>query len=123
MAETQKQEHVMKREMTSNCINEQVGKVYQCLYKNKRYGIKFAYALSSGHDIIYSSDKDLTALSSFACEHWALLFHDIEYETCQKDHNIFISFAHAQVTLVNEIYDYLNKSNDVLLFCPTGTLS
>ncbi|CAF3575380.1 unnamed protein product [Rotaria socialis] len=59
-------------------------------------------------------------LSSFACEHWALLFHDIEYETCQKDHNIFISFAHAQVTLVNEIYDYLNKSNDVLLFCPTG---
>lgn len=37
---------------------------------------------------------------------------------CQQDKDNFISFAHAQVALTNEIYDYLNKPN-VLIFCPT----
>jgi protein O-GlcNAcase/histone acetyltransferase len=37
----------------------------------------------------------------------------------QQDKDRFDSFAHAQVAVTNEIYDYLNKPN-ILLFCPTG---
>jgi len=37
----------------------------------------------------------------------------------QQDKDCFASFAHAQVTVANEIYDYLDKPN-ILLFCPTG---
>ncbi|CAF4580978.1 unnamed protein product, partial [Rotaria magnacalcarata] len=101
----------------------------QLIHIAKRYGIKFVYALSPGLDLIYSSDKDLRALkrkldqlSSFGCEYWALLFDDIESEMCQQDKDRFLSFAHAQVTVTNEIYDYLNKPN-ILLFCPTRNLS
>lgn len=36
----------------------------------------------------------------------------------QQDKDRFASFAHAQVALTNEIYDYLDKPN-LLLFCPT----
>jgi protein O-GlcNAcase/histone acetyltransferase len=37
----------------------------------------------------------------------------------QQDKDRFSSFAHAQVAVANEIYDYLDKPN-ILLFCPTG---
>lgn len=36
----------------------------------------------------------------------------------RQDKERFTSFAHAQVALTNEIYDYLDKPN-ILLFCPT----
>ncbi|CAF3441569.1 unnamed protein product [Rotaria sp. Silwood1] len=105
--------------------NEESSELNQLIHIAKRYGIKFIYALSPGLDIIYSSEKDLTALkrkfnqlSSLGCEHWAILFDDIESEMCQQDKDRFASFAHAQVAVANEIYDYLNKPN-VLLFCPT----
>jgi hypothetical protein len=39
----------------------------------------------------------------------------------QQDKDNFASFAHAQVAVTNEIYDYLDKPN-ILLFCPTGNL-
>jgi len=48
-----------------------------------------------------------------------LLFDDIENEMTQQDKDQFSSFAHAQVAVTNEIYDYLHKPN-VFLFCPTG---
>jgi hypothetical protein len=38
----------------------------------------------------------------------------------QQDKDRFSSFAHAQVAVANEIYDYLDKPN-ILLFCPTRT--
>jgi hypothetical protein len=37
----------------------------------------------------------------------------------QQDKDHFPSFAHAQVALTNQLYDYLNKPN-ILIFCPTG---
>jgi protein O-GlcNAcase/histone acetyltransferase len=47
-----------------------------------------------------------------------LLFDDIESEMSQQDKDRFASFAHAQVAVTNEIYDYLDKPN-IFLFCPT----
>jgi protein O-GlcNAcase/histone acetyltransferase len=47
-----------------------------------------------------------------------LLFDDIESEMSQQDKDHFSSFAHAQVVVTNEIYEYLDKPN-ILLFCPT----
>lgn len=38
---------------------------------------------------------------------------------CQADSEAFASFAHAQVTVTNEIYQFLGEP-DVFLFCPTG---
>jgi protein O-GlcNAcase/histone acetyltransferase len=61
-------------------------------------------------------------LINCGCEHWALLFDDIECEMSQEDQTRFASFAHAQVAVTNEIYDYLEKPN-LLLFCPTGRYS
>jgi protein O-GlcNAcase/histone acetyltransferase len=37
----------------------------------------------------------------------------------QQDKDHFSSFAHAQVAITNQLYDYLNKPN-ILIFCPTG---
>ncbi len=38
---------------------------------------------------------------------------------CQADSEAFSSFAHAQVTVTNEIYRFLGEP-PVFLFCPTG---
>lgn len=40
---------------------------------------------------------------------------------CQADSEAFTSFAHAQVTVTNEIYRFLGEP-PVFLFCPTGRL-
>jgi protein O-GlcNAcase/histone acetyltransferase len=53
------------------------------------------------------------------CEHWAILFDDIESEMSEDDKKHFNSFAHAHVSVTNEIYHYLNKPN-IFIFCPTG---
>jgi hypothetical protein len=39
----------------------------------------------------------------------------------QQDKEHFASFAHAQVAITNQLYDYLNKPN-IFIFCPTGFL-
>ena len=39
----------------------------------------------------------------------------------EQDKERFCSFADAQVSLTNQIYDYLNKPK-IFLFCPTGLL-
>jgi hypothetical protein len=39
----------------------------------------------------------------------------------QQDKDHFPSFAHAQVALTNQLYDYLNKPN-IFIFCPTGLI-
>ncbi|KFM73729.1 hypothetical protein X975_19621, partial [Stegodyphus mimosarum] len=77
--------------------------------------IIFFYALSPGLDITYSNPKEITALKrkleqvgQFGCTAFALLFDDIEPEISETDKEVYQSFAHAQVAVANEIYEYLS---------------
>nr|XP_043877812.1 protein O-GlcNAcase isoform X2 [Solea senegalensis] len=88
-------------------------------------GLRFVYALSPGQDIVFSSSCDLTLLkrklrqvSDLGCQAFAILFDDIDHSLCQADSEAFSSFAHAQVTVTNEIYRFLGEP-PVFLFCPT----
>ncbi|XP_075986508.1 O-GlcNAcase isoform X2 [Anticarsia gemmatalis] len=90
----------------------------------KAQGIVFCYALSPGLDITYSSQKEITTLkrkleqvSQFGCTCFALLFDDIEPEMSEADKQIFQSFAHAQVSVTNEIHQHLGCPR--FLLCPT----
>lgn len=47
----------------------------------------------------------------------ALLFDDIEPEMSKKDKEVFQSFAHAQVSVTNEVFHHLKINK--FLFCPT----
>lgn len=87
-------------------------------------GITFYYALSPGLDITYSSVKEVTALkrkleqvSQFGCVAFALLFDDIEPEMSEADKEVFQSFAHAQVSITNDIFQHLGQPK--FLLCPT----
>ncbi|GIY72380.1 hypothetical protein CDAR_594351 [Caerostris darwini] len=86
--------------------------------------IIFFYALSPGLDITYSNPKEIQALKrkleqvrQFGCTAFALLFDDIEPEISETDKEVYQSFAHAQVAVANEIYEYL--SHPKFIFCPT----
>ncbi|KAM3957986.1 O-GlcNAcase [Aphomia sociella] len=90
----------------------------------KSQGIIFCYALSPGLDITYSSQKEITTLKrkleqvyQFGCTCFALLFDDIEPEMSEADKQIFQSFAHAQVSVTNEIHQHLGCPR--FLLCPT----
>ncbi|KAI1278089.1 Protein O-GlcNAcase [Halotydeus destructor] len=90
----------------------------------KENGITFVYALSPGLDIQYSNPKEVTCLkrkleqvSQFGCTAFALLFDDIEPEISQTDKEVFQSFAQAQVSVTNEVYQNLGQPK--FLFCPT----
>ncbi|XP_012287820.1 protein O-GlcNAcase isoform X3 [Orussus abietinus] len=87
-------------------------------------GITFYYALSPGLDITYSSAKEVTALkrkleqvNQFGCTAFALLFDDIEPEMSEADKEVFQSFAHAQVSVTNDIFQHLGQPH--FLLCPT----
>ncbi|XP_076624011.1 O-GlcNAcase isoform X1 [Colletes latitarsis] len=87
-------------------------------------GITFYYALSPGLDITYSSTKEVTILkrkleqvSQFGCTAFALLFDDIEPEMSEADKEVFQSFAHAQVSVTNDIFQHLGQPT--FLLCPT----
>nr|CAG4641483.1 EOG090X01OH [Eurycercus lamellatus] len=91
----------------------------------KESNITFFYALSPGLDITYSSSKEMVILkrkldqvAQFGCTAFALLFDDIEPEMTESDKEAFQSFAQAQVSVTNEIYEYLNQPKG-FLFCPT----
>lgn len=58
-------------------------------------------------------------VSHFGCKSFALLFDDIDHNMCPADKEVFSSFAHAQVSITNEIFQYLGEP-DIFLFCPTG---
>ncbi|XP_006825943.1 protein O-GlcNAcase-like [Saccoglossus kowalevskii] len=90
----------------------------------KENNVQFIYALSPGLDITFSSVKEVTCLKrkleqvkDFGCEVFALLFDDIETDMCTADKEIFQSFAHAQVSVTNEVYQHLGQPT--FLFCPT----
>uniref|UniRef100_H3B628 protein O-GlcNAcase n=1 Tax=Latimeria chalumnae TaxID=7897 RepID=H3B628_LATCH len=88
-------------------------------------GVEFVYAISPGHDIIFSSTGDVELLKrkvkqvvDLGCKSFAVLFDDIDHSMCHADKEAFSSFAHAQVSVANEIYQYLGEPA-VFLFCPT----
>ncbi|XP_044726786.1 protein O-GlcNAcase isoform X2 [Chrysoperla carnea] len=90
----------------------------------KEQGVVFYYALSPGLDITYSSIKEVGALkrkleqvSQFGCTAFALLFDDIEPEMSEADKEVFQSFAHAQVSITNEVFQHLGQPR--FLLCPT----
>ncbi|KAL3268130.1 hypothetical protein HHI36_007257 [Cryptolaemus montrouzieri] len=90
----------------------------------KDQNITFYYALSPGLDITYSSVKEITTLkrkleqvSQFGCVAFSLLFDDIEPEMSEADKEVFQSFAQAQVSVTNEIYQHLGQPK--FLLCPT----
>uniref|UniRef100_A0A8C0G3W8 O-GlcNAcase n=1 Tax=Chelonoidis abingdonii TaxID=106734 RepID=A0A8C0G3W8_CHEAB len=92
----------------------------------QEYEIEFIYAISPGLDITFSNPKEVSTLkrkldqvSQFGCRSFALLFDDIDHNMCAADKEVFSSFAHAQVSITNEIYQYLGEP-DTFLFCPTG---
>lgn len=59
-------------------------------------------------------------VTHFGCKSFALLFDDIDHNMCAADKEVFSSFAHAQVSITNEIYQYLGEP-ETFLFCPTGS--
>uniref|UniRef100_F7A9P2 O-GlcNAcase n=1 Tax=Equus caballus TaxID=9796 RepID=F7A9P2_HORSE len=92
----------------------------------REYEIEFIYAISPGLDITFSNPKEVSTLkrkldqvSQFGCRSFALLFDDIDHNMCAADKEVFSSFAHAQVSITNEIYQYLGEP-ETFLFCPTG---
>uniref|UniRef100_A0A673L5K3 Protein O-GlcNAcase n=1 Tax=Sinocyclocheilus rhinocerous TaxID=307959 RepID=A0A673L5K3_9TELE len=91
----------------------------------KEHGIEFIYAISPGLDITFSNQKEVSTLkrkldqvSHFGCKSFALLFDDIDHNMCPADKEVFSSFAHAQVSITNEIFQYLGEP-EIFLFCPT----
>ncbi|XP_051507524.1 protein O-GlcNAcase-like [Myxocyprinus asiaticus] len=89
------------------------------------HGIEFIYAISPGLDITFSNQKEVSTLkrkldqvTHFGCKSFALLFDDIDHNMCPADKEVFSSFAHAQVSITNEIFQYLGEP-DIFLFCPT----
>ncbi|XP_018082948.1 protein O-GlcNAcase isoform X2 [Xenopus laevis] len=91
----------------------------------QEFGIEFIYAISPGLDITFSNQKEVSTLkrkldqvSQFGCRSFALLFDDIDHNMCPADKEVFSSFAHAQVALTNEIFQYLSEP-ETFLFCPT----
>uniref|UniRef100_A0A8P4GET5 Si:dkey-183c6.8 n=1 Tax=Dicentrarchus labrax TaxID=13489 RepID=A0A8P4GET5_DICLA len=104
---------------------EEEGQLRTLIAEAQSRGLKFVYALSPGQDIVFSSSCDLTLLkrklrqvSDLGCQAFAILFDDIDHSMCQADSEAFSSFAHAQVTVTNEIYRFLGEP-PVFLFCPT----
>lgn len=57
-------------------------------------------------------------MSTFGCESYALLFDDIEPELSEADRSVFQSFAYAQVSVTNEVFEHLGQPG--FFFCPTG---
>ncbi len=60
-------------------------------------------------------------VSHFGCKSFALLFDDIDHNMCPADKEVYSSFAHAQVSITNEIFQYLGEP-EIFLFCPTGKM-
>ena len=90
------------------------------------HNVNFVYALSPGLDMSYSNTKEVTCLkrkleqvASFGCKAFALLFDDIDVDMSEADKAVFLSFAQAQVSVTNEVYQHLNQPAR-FLFCPTG---
>ncbi|XP_062849403.1 protein O-GlcNAcase [Trichomycterus rosablanca] len=105
--------------------SEEEAQLKALVYEAESRGLRFIYALSPGQDIVFSSSSDLTLLrrklrqvADLGCQAFAILFDDIDQSMCQADTEVFSSFAHAQVSVTNEIFRFLGEP-PVFLFCPT----
>ncbi|XP_078269416.1 protein O-GlcNAcase isoform X2 [Rhinoraja longicauda] len=104
---------------------EEAEQLMQLITAAKEHSIEFVYAISPGLDITFSNQKEVATLkrkldqvSQFGCKSFALLFDDIDHNICPADKEVFSSFAHAQLSVTNEIYQYLEEPEH-FLFCPT----
>ncbi|KAI5104514.1 protein O-GlcNAcase-like, partial [Silurus meridionalis] len=104
---------------------EEEAQLKALVHEAESRGLRFVYALSPGQDIVFSSSSDLTLLkrklrqvAELGCQAFAILFDDIDHSMCQADSEAFSSFAHAQVSVTNEIFRFLGEPA-VFLFCPT----
>ncbi|XP_069756464.1 protein O-GlcNAcase isoform X2 [Narcine bancroftii] len=104
---------------------EEAEQLMQLISAAKEHSIEFVYAISPGLDITFSNQKEVATLkrkldqvSQFGCKSFALLFDDIDHNMCPADKEVFSSFAHAQLSVTNEIYQYLEEPEH-FLFCPT----
>ncbi|XP_067858084.1 protein O-GlcNAcase isoform X2 [Heptranchias perlo] len=104
---------------------EEAEQLMQLISAAKEHDIEFVYAISPGLDITFSNQKEVATLkrkldqvSQFGCKSFALLFDDIDHNMCPADKEVFSSFAHAQLSVTNEIYQYLEEPEH-FLFCPT----
>ena len=61
--------------------------------------------------------RKLDQVAQLGCKAFALLFDDIEAEMSKPDKEAFQSFAAAQVSVTNEIFQHLGQPK--FLFCPT----
>ncbi|XP_034544839.1 protein O-GlcNAcase [Notolabrus celidotus] len=91
----------------------------------KQHNVEFIYAISPGLDVTFSNPKEVAALKrkldqvkEFGCRSFSLLFDDIEREMCPSDKQVFSSFAHAQVSITNAVYQHLGEP-ETFLVCPT----
>ena len=57
-------------------------------------------------------------MKQFGCEAFSLLFDDIDTDMCSADKEVFQTFAHAQVSVTNEVFQHLGQPK--FFFCPTG---
>ncbi|XP_072883160.1 protein O-GlcNAcase isoform X1 [Hemitrygon akajei] len=104
---------------------EEAEQLMQLITSAKEHNIEFVYAISPGLDITFSNQKEVATLkrkldqvTQFGCKSFALLFDDIDHNMCPADKEVFSSFAHAQLSVTNEIYQYLGEPEH-FLFCPT----
>ncbi|RXM93829.1 Protein O-GlcNAcase [Acipenser ruthenus] len=72
----------------------------------------------SAEEAVYLGSSIIAKVAGFGCQAFAILFDDIDHSLCQADKEAFSSFAHAEVSVANEIFHYLEKP-DIFLFCPT----
>ena len=77
--------------------------------------VSYAFSLLSS-SLIYAFQ-----VKQFGVDAFALLFDDIDTDMCVADKEVFQSFAHAQVSITNEVFQHLGQPK--FLFCPTGMFS
>uniref|UniRef100_A0A8C9S148 protein O-GlcNAcase n=1 Tax=Scleropages formosus TaxID=113540 RepID=A0A8C9S148_SCLFO len=89
-----------------------------------KHGMKFIYAISPRLDVTFSNHREVSTLKRkldkvphFGCKCFAL-FNDINHNICPADKEVFSSFTHAQVSVTNELFQYLREP-ETFLFCPT----
>uniref|UniRef100_A0A3P8Y7K3 protein O-GlcNAcase n=1 Tax=Esox lucius TaxID=8010 RepID=A0A3P8Y7K3_ESOLU len=104
---------------------EEESQLSTLIVESEKRGVRFVYSLSPGQDIVFSSPCDIKLLkrklqqvSELGCQAFAILFDDIDHSLCQADSQAYSSFAHAQVSVANDIYQFLGEP-PVFLFCPT----
>lgn len=90
----------------------------------KANGVNFYYSLAPGLDMVYSDTNEVNLLIrkydqlvALGCESFAILFDDIEPILNEKDREKFKTYAAAQVSISNMIFEHLKQPK--FLFCPT----